>query len=126
LYSRLCCCETGRHAKQAVPYTTIISAIPTVSACCACSSLEWLCLLPCDDTVAASAAAAAAGDLFDGSLLLQDTGAEMWEVDKPGRKMMVVWGTDVDQFDPETQVRHQRSVTGKCMIGNCMILVTMR
>eukprot|EP00882_Tetradesmus_deserticola_P031463 GHRQ01035578.1.p1 GENE.GHRQ01035578.1~~GHRQ01035578.1.p1 ORF type:complete len:174 (+),score=94.51 GHRQ01035578.1:2-523(+) len=44
------------------------------------------------------------GDLFDGSLLLQDTGAEMWEVDKPGRKMMVVWGTDVDQFDPETQI----------------------
>ncbi|WIA32247.1 hypothetical protein OEZ86_003094 [Tetradesmus obliquus] len=44
------------------------------------------------------------GDLFDGSLLLQDTGAEMWEVDKPGRKMMVVWGTDVDQFDPESQV----------------------
>jgi hypothetical protein len=74
--------------------------------------------LPCDDTVAAAAAAAtaAAGDLFDGSLLLQDTGAEMWEVDKPGRKMMVVWGTDVDQFDPETQARHQRS-TRSCMIG---------
>jgi hypothetical protein len=53
---------------------------------------------------AACFAPAAAGDLFDGSLLLQDTGAEMWEVDKPGRKMMVVWGTDVDQFDPETQV----------------------
>jgi hypothetical protein len=52
------------------------------------------------------AAPGPAGDLFDGSLLLQDTGAEMWEVDKPGRKMMVVWGTDVDQFDPETQVTH--------------------
>lgn len=47
---------------------------------------------------------AAAGDLFDGSLLLQDTGAEMWEIDKPGRKMMVMWGADVDMFDPETQV----------------------
>jgi hypothetical protein len=91
----------------------------------ASTSLQWLCLLPCDDAVAAAAAAAAVGDLFDGSLLLQDTGAEMWEVDKPGRKMMVVWGTDVDQFDPETQVRHQRfeRVT---VTGNCMILVTMR
>lgn len=49
----------------------------------------------------------AAGDLFDGTLLLQDTGAEMWEVDRPDRKMMVVWGTDVDMFDPETQVNRQ-------------------
>eukprot|EP00879_Flechtneria_rotunda_P020693 GHRR01021778.1.p2 GENE.GHRR01021778.1~~GHRR01021778.1.p2 ORF type:complete len:166 (+),score=42.54 GHRR01021778.1:1026-1523(+) len=50
------------------------------------------------------------GDLFDGSLLLQDTGAEMWEVDRPGRKLMVVWGTDMDNFDLETQVL-QRTVS---------------
>jgi hypothetical protein len=49
-----------------------------------------------------------AGDLFDGSLLLQDTGAEMWEVDKPSGKLMVVWGTDVDMFDPQTQVTAAR------------------
>jgi hypothetical protein len=46
-----------------------------------------------------------AGDLFDGSLLLQDVGAELWEVErKAGPKLTVMWGTDVDDFDPETQV----------------------
>jgi hypothetical protein len=47
-----------------------------------------------------------AGDLFDGSLLLQDSGAEMWPVDKGGgaAKLMVVWGNDLDEFDPATQV----------------------
>lgn len=62
-----------------------------------------------------------AGDLFDGSLLLQDTGAEMWEVDKPGRKMMVVWGTDVDEFDLETQVRCRGSaVQGMAACARCL------
>lgn len=47
-----------------------------------------------------------AGDLFDGSLLLQDVGAELWEVErKAGPKLTVMWGTDVDDFDPSTQVR---------------------
>jgi len=46
-----------------------------------------------------------AGDLFDGSLLLQDVGAELWEVErKTGPKLTVMWGTDLDDFDPETQV----------------------
>lgn len=46
-----------------------------------------------------------AGDLFDGSLLLQDVGAELWEVErKAGPKLTVMWGTDLDDFDPETQV----------------------
>eukprot|EP00878_Enallax_costatus_P031325 GHUV01034251.1.p1 GENE.GHUV01034251.1~~GHUV01034251.1.p1 ORF type:complete len:319 (+),score=64.45 GHUV01034251.1:357-1313(+) len=59
------------------------------------------------------------GDLYDGSLLLQDTGAEMWEVDKPDRSMMVVWGTDMDMFDPETQVLH-RTVSIRSMKGEDM------
>lgn len=46
------------------------------------------------------------GDLFDGSLLLQDVGAELWEVERPGGapKLTVMWGTDLDDFDPHTQV----------------------
>jgi hypothetical protein len=50
---------------------------------------------------------APAGDLFDGSLLLQDVGAELWEVERQGGapKLTVMWGTDLDDFDPHTQVR---------------------
>eukprot|EP00775_Hariotina_reticulata_P001683 gene1683-2027_t len=59
------------------------------------------------------------GDLFDGSLLLQDTGAEMWEVDKPSGKLMVVWGTDVDMFDPQTQIL-DRTVSIHTMNGEEM------
>lgn len=66
--------------------------------------MHLLCCFEAYCLAAAACCRTPAGDLFDGSLLLQDTGAEMWEVDKPGRKMMVVWGTDVDQFDPESQV----------------------
>lgn len=55
-----------------------------------------------------------AGDLFDGSLLLQDVGAELWEVErKAGPKLTVMWGTDVDDFDPATQVgRRAQTVAG--------------
>jgi hypothetical protein len=32
-------------------------------------------------------------------------GAELWEVEgKAGPNLTVMWGTDVDDFDPETQV----------------------
>ncbi|KAF8071206.1 hypothetical protein HT031_001289 [Scenedesmus sp. PABB004] len=65
------------------------------------------------------------GDLFDGSLLLQDTGAEMWEVDREGRQLMVMWGTDVDDFDPHTQVlRRTVSIHGMTKggeVGECLL-----
>lgn len=74
-------------------------------------------LLPhCDETICLLHPA---GDLFDGSLLLQDTGAELWEVDRGGRKLTVVWGTDVDVFDPESQVL-QRTVAIHAMDGDDM------
>lgn len=44
------------------------------------------------------------GDLFDGSLLLGDGGSEMWEVKKDNLQLLVEWGSDMDGFDPETQV----------------------
>lgn len=55
-----------------------------------------------------------AGDLFDGSLLLQDVGAELWEVERTGRpKLTVMWGTDLDDFDPESQVSSSSAVSGR-------------
>lgn len=54
------------------------------------------------------------GDLFDGTLIVGDGGAETWEVAAPpagsGRKLLVQWGSEVDDFDPVSQVVN-RSVT---------------
>eukprot|EP00200_Dunaliella_tertiolecta_P003759 CAMPEP_0202358214 /NCGR_PEP_ID=MMETSP1126-20121109/11958_1 /ASSEMBLY_ACC=CAM_ASM_000457 /TAXON_ID=3047 /ORGANISM="Dunaliella tertiolecta, Strain CCMP1320" /LENGTH=327 /DNA_ID=CAMNT_0048951305 /DNA_START=70 /DNA_END=1054 /DNA_ORIENTATION=- len=46
------------------------------------------------------------GDLFDGSLILDETRKEMWEVEKTknGSKLLVEWGDETDNFDPVTQV----------------------
>lgn len=64
-----------------------------------------LATLKCMCTMARDSCPVFAGDLFDGSLLLPDTGAEMWEVDRGSDpKLMVLWGDDEDMFDPQTQV----------------------
>jgi hypothetical protein len=47
----------------------------------------------------------AAGDLFDGSLIVNSAGGEMWEVEQRGRKLLVEWGSELDDFDPLSQVR---------------------
>lgn len=49
----------------------------------------------------------AAGDLFDGSLLIGDEGGEMWEVESAsqGGKLLVEWGAEGDDFDAATQAR---------------------
>ncbi|KAF5832812.1 S-adenosyl-L-methionine-dependent methyltransferase [Dunaliella salina] len=46
------------------------------------------------------------GDLFDGSLIWDETQKEMWEVEKTeeGSKLLVEWGDETDKFDPVTQV----------------------
>jgi hypothetical protein len=68
-----------------------------------------------------------AGDLFDGSLLLQDVGAELWEVERQaGPKLTVMWGTDVDDFDHETQVRSVDSIhEGVGALLLCTVIVTL-
>jgi hypothetical protein len=58
-----------------------------------------------------AAGAGAAGDLFDGSLIVNSAGGEMWEVERRGRKLLVEWGSELDDFDPVTQVR------STCMCG---------
>jgi hypothetical protein len=59
----------------------------------------------------------AAGDLFDGSLLLQDVGAELWEVERAaGPKLTVMWGTDLDDFDPATQVSTTPLLSLLCIV----------
>jgi hypothetical protein len=45
-----------------------------------------------------------AGDLFDGSLIVNSGGGEMWEVEQRGRKLLVEWGSELDDFDPLSQV----------------------
>ncbi|KAL6753552.1 hypothetical protein V8C86DRAFT_454871 [Haematococcus lacustris] len=43
------------------------------------------------------------GDLFDGGLV-DGASQEVWEVALGDNKLMVEWGTEVDEFDPVTQV----------------------
>jgi hypothetical protein len=37
--------------------------------------------------------------------MLGDGGTEMWEVQRDGLDIMVEWGSEMDGFDPRSQVR---------------------
>lgn len=50
------------------------------------------------------------GDLFDGTYITGNAAAEMWEVETSGRKLLVEWGSELDDFDPVSQVLN-RTVT---------------
>ncbi|KXZ46346.1 hypothetical protein GPECTOR_44g25 [Gonium pectorale] len=46
------------------------------------------------------------GDLFDGTLIVNDGGKEVWERENGpgGSKLLVEWGNELDNFDPVTQI----------------------
>eukprot|EP00877_Chromochloris_zofingiensis_P000935 jgi/Chrzof1/10842/Cz05g14060.t1 len=56
------------------------------------------------------------GDLFDGTYITGNAAAEMWEVETSGRKLLVEWGSELDDFDPVSQVLN-RTVTINLMKG---------
>lgn len=60
------------------------------------------------------------GDLFDGTLIIGESGKEVWEVPYKGDKVFVEWGAEFDNFDPVTQIIY-RTVTINVLRGDDVV-----
>ncbi|PNH08460.1 dTDP-3-amino-3,4,6-trideoxy-alpha-D-glucopyranose [Tetrabaena socialis] len=60
------------------------------------------------------------GDLFDGTLIIGESGKEVWEVPYNGDKVFVEWGAEYDNFDPVTQIIF-RTVTINVLRGDNVV-----
>ncbi|PNW76619.1 hypothetical protein CHLRE_11g467740v5 [Chlamydomonas reinhardtii] len=61
------------------------------------------------------------GDLFDGTLIIGESGKEVWELPQEnGDKVFVEWGAEFDNFDPVTQIIF-RTVTINVLRGDDVV-----
>ncbi|KAG2446869.1 hypothetical protein HYH02_008026 [Chlamydomonas schloesseri] len=61
------------------------------------------------------------GDLFDGTLIIGESGKEVWELPQDnGDKVFVEWGAEFDNFDPVTQIIF-RTVTINVLRGDDVV-----